>query len=60
MTKIQEKKEKNSSGALFIPAGVLIGIGMGFILHQLIGLTLIGLGCGFLAFALYEIITKRK
>jgi hypothetical protein len=54
------KKERGSPGALFIPAGVLIGIGAGFVYNEIPGLTLVGLGVGFLAFAVYEIIMRAR
>jgi hypothetical protein len=41
-------KNKDSSGVL-IPAGLLIGIGLGMLYGQVAAGTLIGLGAGFLA-----------
>lgn len=44
-----EQEDKN--GALFIPAGILTGIGFGFLFDNVPAGTMIGLGCGFLVFA---------
>lgn len=41
------KKKHNMSGVV-VPAGLLIGIGIGIIIEQVAALTLIGLGVGFL------------
>jgi len=50
------KKRKRSAGGLFIPAGLFIGIGIGWALGFLVQGLFIGLGAGFLAFG---IITLR-
>lgn len=52
-------KEKKDNGGLFIPAGVMIGMGLGFLLNNLVAWMFIGLGVGFLAFAIYSIVTKK-
>jgi hypothetical protein len=44
--KKQNKKDSDNSGVL-VPAGLLIGIGIGFLLGNLPAWTLIGLGTGF-------------
>jgi len=49
------RKEDDSPGGLFIPAGVLAGIGFGFLFNNLPAGLFIGLGFGFVAFAIYEI-----
>jgi|APSaa5957512576_1039674.scaffolds.fasta_scaffold222943_1 hypothetical protein len=46
-------KKKDNSGVL-IPAGLLIGIGIGFLTGQIPAWTLIGLGAGFLAMFLFK------
>ena len=46
-------KKKDKSGVL-IPAGLLIGIGVGMVLNQVAAGTLIGLGLGFLAMYLFK------
>ena len=48
----QKSKPKNkyaSAENMLIPAGLLIGIGIGLMTGQVAGWTLIGLGTGFLA-----------
>lgn len=54
------KKDKNDEGALFIPAGVLSGIGFGFLYNNLLAGLFIGLGFGFFIFAIVEIFLRRK
>lgn len=41
-------KQKNPAG-LLIPGGLLLGIGVGFLINNVPAGTLIGLGCGFIA-----------
>ncbi len=53
------KKDDDSPGGLFIPAGVLGGIGFGFLFENLLAGLFIGLGFGFLAFAIYEIFGRK-
>ena len=43
-------KKKNNNSGVWIPAGLLIGIGIGFVLGNIPAWTLIGLGVGFIAF----------
>jgi len=47
-----KKSRKDDRSALFIPAGIMIGIGIGFITNQIPGGLFIGLGTGFLGMAL--------
>jgi len=56
MAKIKSKKE--DIAGLFIPAGVLIGIGVGALYNQWVAGPLIGLGCGFLLMALFRLLKK--
>ena len=51
-----DEKKRDDVSALFIPAGVLIGIGAGFLIENVAAGTLIGLGLGFLAMALFKIL----
>jgi len=55
----KEKKKENLAG-LFIPAGIFIGIGIGFLTDNLPAWTMIGLGAGFLGMILFHVMTKRK
>lgn len=59
MAKKEVKEKKESPGALFIPAGVLTGMGVGFIVNNIPAGLFIGLGAGFAAFAIAEFF-KRK
>jgi hypothetical protein len=49
---MEEKKDEKGKGALFIPAGLFIGMGIGFILNNLPAGIFIGLGVGFVAFTI--------
>ncbi len=44
----ESKKNKGVSG-LFIPAGIFIGMGIGFVTDELVAGLFIGLGVGFVA-----------
>jgi len=46
------KKTHEDRSGLFVPAGLFIGMGLGFFLDQLVGGIFVGLGAGFLAMAL--------
>ena len=57
---VKEAKRKDSSpGALFIPAGILLGFGIGFLYNAIPAGMFIGLGAGFVGFAFYEIFKKK-
>lgn len=56
----KKKKRTDDYGALFIPAGVLTGIGFGFLYDHLVAGLFIGLGFGFTLFAISGIIEKNK
>ncbi len=51
--------KKKSTGGLFIPAGLFLGMGWGFLVDNIVAGIFIGLGLGFAAFAIYEV-SKRK
>jgi hypothetical protein len=55
----KDKKMDDVSG-LFIPAGVLIGVGVGMAVNQTAAGTLIGLGLGFLAMAIFKLLKMQK
>ena len=59
MKKLNKWGEDDQSG-LFIPAGLFIGMGVGFIIEQLVGGIFLGLGLGFLGMALTKIQKKKK
>jgi len=48
----EEPKNKWSASGLFIPAGLFIGMGVGWALGYLVQGLFIGLGAGFLAMAI--------
>jgi asparagine N-glycosylation enzyme membrane subunit Stt3 len=45
-----DKKMKKEG--LFVPAGIFLGLGLGFLLGNLVGWMFLGLGAGFLTMAL--------
>lgn len=55
---LKKDQEEDSHGALFIPAGILTGIGVGFLVGNLPAGTMIGLGLGFLVFAIISVVKK--
>jgi len=55
----EDRSKKSSPGALFIPAGILLGFGIGFAVNNIPSGIFIGLGAGFLAWAIYEISCKK-
>jgi len=56
----QTIQRRRTGAALLIPAGVLIGVGFGFLYDHIPAYTLIGLGIGFLLFAVIEIIMRNR
>jgi len=52
MKKKKLKKIHEDKSDWFIPAGMFIGLGVGFITGQIVGYLLIGFGAGFLVTAL--------
>jgi predicted histidine transporter YuiF (NhaC family) len=56
----KDTKKKESIGGLMIPAGLFIGMGLGFIYGNLPAWLFIGLGAGFLGFAIVSVIEKNK
>jgi hypothetical protein len=53
-----KKNKRKGSSALFIPAGLFIGMGVGWILGNFVPWMFIGLGAGFLLFALIMVLMK--
>lgn len=54
----EEKKDKKGIGGLFIPAGLFIGMGIGFLTDSLVAWMFIGLGIGFALFAISLFLKK--
>ena len=58
MAKEPKKDKRKVAGGLFIPAGLFIGMGIGWALGYLVQGMFIGLGAGFVAFALIMVIVR--
>ncbi len=56
---IKKCKKEDAPGALFIPAGVLTGMGVGFLIGNVPGALFTGLGIGFALFAVAEISRQK-
>ncbi len=56
--KVPQKKSRKGLSALFIPAGLFIGMGIGFATGNLVPAMFLGLGAGFLLFALVMILIR--
>ena len=50
----------DNPGALFIPGGLMTGMGVGFLTDNLIPGLFIGLGLGFVCFALSLMVSKER
>lgn len=57
---MSQKKSQDQPGPLFIPGGLMIGMGIGFLTENLVAWLFIGLGVGFLLFALSLLLTKNN
>lgn len=55
---IKEKKDKKGIAGVFIPAGLFIGMGIGFLTDNLVPGMFIGLGAGFALFAIFLFIIR--
>ncbi|USN46056.1 MAG: hypothetical protein H6502_00320 [Candidatus Woesearchaeota archaeon] len=55
---VQAKAKKDDRSGIFIPAGIFLGMGIGFLLSNLVAWLFIGLGVGFLAMALAKLKEK--
>jgi len=55
----EESKRRWESSGLFIPAGLFIGMGIGWALGYLVQGLFIGLGVGFLAMGIARLISGR-
>ena len=59
MAEEPKKDKKKGAGGILIPAGLFIGMGVGWALGYLVQGMFIGLGVGFLAFAII-MLTMRE
>ena len=57
---IKEKKDRKGISALFIPAGLFIGMGIGFLADKLVPGMYIGLGVGFVLFIISFLLIKNR
>ena len=55
----EQHNHTQKPGALFIPAGVLVGLGVGFLVNNVSAGLFIGLGAGFVLFAISLLIKKK-
>lgn len=53
------KEKKKDPIGLFIPAGMFIGLGIGFLVDQVAMGFFLGLGAGFLIVALVKLLKKK-
>lgn len=61
MAKNKPKNKKgDDKGGLFIPAGLFIGMGLGFMFDMLVEGLFLGLGAGFLLYAIVQLLKKKK
>jgi len=58
-TKEPKKGKKKGAGALFIPAGLFIGMGIGWVTGAFVQGMFIGLGAGFLLFAIIMLVMRE-
>jgi hypothetical protein len=54
-----KKKQKEDRSGLFIPAGIFLGLGFGFLYNNLVAGLFIGLGAGFVLTAVAQNIVKN-
>ena len=54
-----KRKSKWEASGLFIPAGLFIGMGIGWVVGHFVEAMFIGLGCGFALLALTVLIFKK-
>ena len=54
-----KQKENKDLGGLFIPAGLFLGMGLGFMIDKLVAGMFLGLGAGFLLFAIVNLLKKK-
>jgi len=57
-TEKNKREEVWKAGSLFIPGGVLLGFGIGFLINNVAAGMLGGLGLGFILFALTVLFKK--
>jgi len=59
MAKRERKQlDKRDMAGLFVPAGLFIGMGIGFLFSQLVAGVFIGLGVGFVLMIIFRLMKK--
>ena len=58
--RVSKKEHKEAWGGLFIPAGLFIGLGLGFLYGKIVEGIFIGLGVGFALFAILSLFNRKK
>ena len=53
-----QKNVSQKNAGLFIPGGLLLGMGVGFLVNNITAGMFIGLGLGFIAFAIILVVKK--
>ncbi|MBL7059109.1 hypothetical protein ISS08_01530 [Candidatus Pacearchaeota archaeon] len=56
----KKKEEKGVASGLVVPAGIFIGMGLGFLYNHLVAGLFLGMGAGFLLASLFELFKKNK
>ncbi|MBN1191456.1 MAG: hypothetical protein JXA46_17000 [Dehalococcoidales bacterium] len=56
--KVPVKGNNRAASGIFIPAGLLVGLGLGFLFNDLVPWMFIGLGAGFMFFALFYVLIR--
>lgn len=56
--KDMRRERRQQPGRLFIPGGVILGMGVGFAVHNVAAGMFIGLGLGFILFAITMLLKK--
>ena len=56
----QSSQDKYGSGGIFIPGGLFIGMGFGYLIGNLVGGLFLGLGIGFILFGISAVMHDRK
>lgn len=59
MKKQSKQMKREDSSGLFIPGGLFIGMGIGFLIGELVAGLFIGLGAGFLLMAISRLTRKH-
>ena len=58
MAEEPKKDKRKTYGGMLIPAGILIGMGVGWLMDYMVAGLFIGLGVGFAGFALIMVLVK--